>query len=583
MHEDFPSSSVALHLWNCDVTPKEAIEWTLELAKAAEWLNVTGVAHRFIRPENVLLSGEGNVLLAGFDAAVSFYKLANDREGEKFILQEPGLPREIPFELWDHLPAECFDKPYDPQFVDSWSIGVLLCTMLTGSHPFEVDMAKLSTQAASLPQQWRQSTERANVPYEGKDDDALRSLLDDIFQPAEQRMITFDMIRDIRLLRVISPSKARIGPGVYYRIDNHPHNPPQSAGGSTIVQAVNSYNTSLLSTDCRAMFEQKKWHVNIKSEEALRQRTNGTSYELLRNASFGSSFAVFREPFLAAASLDEAGNRKGFFLAKIFLISRLSPKYGSILRVESSKIMHYLGAHNTIPTLLRAVDIFFAPSKSAFKVIIFYANELLNSKSLHQLTMEKVFEGAQRKDTFDSIMLQLAETVQALAYHGVSHRYLRPEFIFYTSSRIIKVTNLEMMCFALNPIEGKSIPRSKGLHDDQEQNWTHLPPECFFERYDCLLLDVWSYGVVLVFCLTKRIPFKVPHTIIEATKVWSKFNQGNASTLAPFSDLLKKIFQSTENRIKGSELVQWYNLQRMKKKKASDKSSSIGGKPTSKK
>ncbi len=220
MHEDFPSSSVALHLWNCDVTPKEAIEWTLELAKAAEWLNVTGVAHRFIRPENVLLSGEGNVLLAGFDAAVSFYKLANDREGEKFILQEPGLPREIPFELWDHLPAECFDKPYDPQFVDSWSIGVLLCTMLTGSHPFEVDMAKLSTQAASLPQQWRQSTERANVPYEGKDDDALRSLLDDIFQPAEQRMITFDMIRDIRLLRVISPSKARIGPGVYYRIDN---------------------------------------------------------------------------------------------------------------------------------------------------------------------------------------------------------------------------------------------------------------------------------------------------------------------------------------------------------------------------
>lgn len=319
------------------------------------------------------------------------------------------------------------------------------------------------------------------------------------------------------------------------------------------------------------MFEQKKWHISIKSEEAFRQRLPGANgaYELMRSASFSNKFLdVFQEPFLAAASLDEAGNRKGLFLAKIFLINRLSPKYGSILRVESSKIMHFLGRNSgNIPTLLRAVDIFFLPSKTFFKVIILYANELLNSKSLHKLTNEKVFESPQNMDTFDSIMHQLAETVNGLAYHGISHRYLRPEFIFYTTTRVVKVTNLEMMCFALNPLEGKSIPRSKGLHDDQEHNWTHLPPECFLERYDCLLLDVWSYGVVLVFSLTKRIPFKVPHTIIDATKAWSKFTQANGSTLAPFTDLLKRIFQPPESRIKGSELVQWYDAQRMQKKK----------------
>lgn len=223
MHEDLPVSSIALHLWNEDATPLLAIEWTLELAKAAEWLNVSGVAHRLIRPENVLLSREGNVFLAGFEVAVSFYKLASDREGEKFILQEAGLPREISRELWDHLPGECFEKAqYDPQFVDSWSIGVLLCTLLTGSHPFDIDNCYSSrqTEKATLPQQWRQSSERASVPYEGKDDDALRSILDDIFQPADLRLITFDMIRDIRLLKTSSPSRARIGPGQYYRIDN---------------------------------------------------------------------------------------------------------------------------------------------------------------------------------------------------------------------------------------------------------------------------------------------------------------------------------------------------------------------------
>lgn len=208
VHDPLPPSSVALRLWNFENNGSQSADCALDLARAAEWLSLNGVTHRFIRPENVLLLNEKHIRLSGFDMACRFYKVS--QRGGEYLQQPTGLPVEIPRQLWDHLPPECFGKSYDPQLVDSWSIGVLLCTLLTGSHPFDIQHPE------SMVQQWKTSSERAAVPYVASDD-PLRTLLDDIFQPMDQRMTTFDILRDRRLHNPATTLRA-MGPP-YYRID----------------------------------------------------------------------------------------------------------------------------------------------------------------------------------------------------------------------------------------------------------------------------------------------------------------------------------------------------------------------------
>ena len=120
----------------------------------------------------------------------------------------------------------------------------------------------------------------------------------------------------------------------------------------------------------------------------------------------------------------------------------------------------------------------------------------------------------------------------------MSHRYLRPEYIFLTVEGI-KVTHLDQACFAWNTSLDKSVSRSKGLPDLLEHQWNHLPPECFTDNHKVTLVDVWSAGTVLLYCLTGSNPFQIPHTIEEATKVWTNFKRDNQNAnLLPNSVIL---------------------------------------------
>src|SRR5699024_2041360 len=144
----------------------------------------------------------------------------------------------------------------------------------------------------------------------------------------------------------------------------------------------------------------------------------------------------------------------------IFLVQHISSSYRNILLAESSKIIRYLGtANGLVPTLLRVGDIF----STKQKMYIIYSNELIGSKSLCQLTAEGALKNLQ---LLDHVMQQLAVTVNNLTLHGLAHRYLRPEHVFVTPNGIIKVTNLEMLCFTWNPKAREQLFRTKGLHDN---------------------------------------------------------------------------------------------------------------------
>ena len=190
--------------------------WTIQLAEAIEMLNQAGVVHRFIRTENIILSSSRDYnscpRLASFDFACLYW----DAENSKPVSIQPrALPVDVPSHLLDHLPPECFTEGYNGSDVDCWSLGAIVCVLLTGNSPFVApDLTHTKdTDGLDLVDQWKRSDERRMLPEE------IRSLLDDIFKPASERIQIWEIAKDCRLTVKDSREFKRKKLPPYYRID----------------------------------------------------------------------------------------------------------------------------------------------------------------------------------------------------------------------------------------------------------------------------------------------------------------------------------------------------------------------------
>lgn len=155
---------------------------------------------------------------------------------------------------------------------------------------------------------------------------------------------------------------------------------------------------------------------------------------------------------------------------------------------------------------------------------------------------------------------QLANTVYILASHGLSHRHIRAEFIFISVEGDAKLSHFDMACFAWNASSKQIVKRSRGLQDELDQQWDHLPPECFETRYECLLVDVWSTGVLLIFCLIGQSPFTVPMTSQSALQQWLQWKQSPQGTLLArqldsLISVLNQVFVPILDRINSEMLI----------------------------
>ncbi|CDW90587.1 protein kinase domain containing protein [Stylonychia lemnae] len=101
---------------------KEAAELMQKLFKAVSHVHSQGIAHRDIKPENIMIGREGELKLIDFGLAQKFVK--NNRLD---IGKMVGTPQ--------YLAPEAFEGISSME-VDLWSLGVLMCVLLSGSYPY---------------------------------------------------------------------------------------------------------------------------------------------------------------------------------------------------------------------------------------------------------------------------------------------------------------------------------------------------------------------------------------------------------------------------------------------------------------
>ncbi len=104
------------------LSQEQSTRWIAEIADALDYAHAHGVVHRDIKPANILIDHHGRALLADFGIAQSANKTG------QFA---PSLGT-----LAYMSPEQLAGKPVDPRS-DIYSLGVLLCQLLTGKLPYD--------------------------------------------------------------------------------------------------------------------------------------------------------------------------------------------------------------------------------------------------------------------------------------------------------------------------------------------------------------------------------------------------------------------------------------------------------------
>ncbi|XP_050999264.1 sperm motility kinase X-like [Acomys russatus] len=120
-----------------------------QMVCAVNYCHENSIAHRDIKPDNILLDGKGSVKLCDFGLAIKV------TSGQRF----KGFCGTL-----EYCAPEIFtDVEYDAQANDIWSMGVVLYTMVTGRFPFEAKTYSQMKERMLNPQYSIPSTLSQNI------------------------------------------------------------------------------------------------------------------------------------------------------------------------------------------------------------------------------------------------------------------------------------------------------------------------------------------------------------------------------------------------------------------------------------
>ncbi|CCD22252.1 putative serine/threonine protein kinase KKQ8 NDAI_0A00940 [Naumovozyma dairenensis CBS 421] len=110
--------------------PLEADCFMRQLLSGTNFMHRHGIAHCDLKPENILFHSNGLLKICDFGTGSVF-----QTAWEKHVHYQKGLIGSEPYVAPEELVK---DLEYDPRLVDSWSCGVVYCTMILGHYLWKI-------------------------------------------------------------------------------------------------------------------------------------------------------------------------------------------------------------------------------------------------------------------------------------------------------------------------------------------------------------------------------------------------------------------------------------------------------------
>ncbi|KAI0665869.1 kinase-like domain-containing protein [Trametes maxima] len=149
----------------CPISEELAQYFTYQMCDALAYIHRQGIAHRDLKPENVLLTNDNPPVVK-----VADFGLAKAIDGQTMLRTVCGTPVYLAPEVVTQGP-----EGYD-LLVDSWSVGVIVFSMLTMSIPFDEDSQVEVTQLIANRRVRWDILHDHNISEEGED--FVRGLLE---------------------------------------------------------------------------------------------------------------------------------------------------------------------------------------------------------------------------------------------------------------------------------------------------------------------------------------------------------------------------------------------------------------------